>query len=89
MRFLVQAMQRPNLTPADTARLYAAMGEFYGAIPSGVTLECDYIRGDRRGSYSVLDVPDRATLDRILAPFDGLVDVQVVPVLTAAEAMGA
>jgi hypothetical protein len=89
MRFLVQAMQRPDLTPDEHARLYAAMGEFYGGIPSGVTLECDYIRDDRRGSFSVLDVPDRATLDRILAPFAGLVEVQVVPVLTAAEAMGA
>jgi hypothetical protein len=88
MRFLVHSMQRPGLTPAETARLYAAMRVFYGDVPRGVTLECDYVRDDRRGSYSVLDVPDRATLDRILAPFAGLVDVDVVPVLTAAEAMG-
>lgn len=88
MRFLVRSMQRTGLTEAENKRLYAAMGEFYGNIPDGVTLECDYIRTDRLGSYSVLEVPDRATLDHILSPFEGLVNVEVVPVLTAAEAMG-
>ena len=88
MRFLVHSMQVPNLSPEQNARLYQAMNAFYHQIPKGVTLECDYIRADKLGSYSVLDVPDRATLDRILAPFDGLVQAEVVPVLTAQEAMG-
>jgi hypothetical protein len=88
MRFLVHSMQVPNLSPEQNARLYQAMNAFYNEVPKGVTLECDYIRADKLGSYSVLDVPDRATLDRIMAPFDGLVKAEVVPVLTAQEAMG-
>lgn len=89
MRFLVKADQVPGLNPAQRARLYEEMGRFYAAMPPGVTLECDYVRTDRLGSYSVLDVPDRATLDAILAPFAGLVNVEVVPVWTAREAMAA
>lgn len=87
VRFLVVSEQVPGLSEAETARLYAAMKDFYEAVPDGVVLECDYVRADRRGSYSVLTVPDRAALDRILAPFEGLCRLQVVEVLTAAEAM--
>lgn len=88
MRFLVQSVQRPHLDERQMERLYAAMNAFYTQVPPGVELECDYIRADRRGSYSVLRVPDRSTLDRILAPFEGLVEIDVVRVTTAAEAMG-
>ncbi len=87
MRFLVHSMQRTGLTDDENRRLYEAMGVFYGNIPDGVTLECDYVRADKLGSYSVLSVPDRATLDQILAPFEGLVNVEVVSVQTAQEAM--
>ena len=48
------------------------------AIPADVRLEADFIKADKKGSYSVLTVPDRATMDRILAPFEGLVVVEVV-----------
>lgn len=87
MRFLVHSMQRPGLTDAENLRLYEAMGVFYAKIPAGVTLECDYVRADKLGSYSVLSVPDRAALDQILAPFDGLVVLDVVEVMTAQESM--
>ncbi len=87
MRFLVHSTQRAGLTDAESSRLYEAMGAFYGSIPEGVTLECDYVRADKLGSYSVLCVPDRAALDRILAPFEGLVVLVVVEVLTSLEAM--
>ncbi|MBU0550989.1 hypothetical protein KKF91_21210 [Myxococcota bacterium] len=81
MRYMVVSNQVPNLTQEQNQRLYAAMGVFYNDIPADVTLEGDFIREDRLGSYSVLTVPDRATLDRILAPFDGLVQVEIVPLL--------
>ncbi len=85
MRFMVQGRQPADLTDDQRRRLYAAMDVFYGDIPDGVTLECDYIRADKLGSYSVLSLPDRATLDRILAPFDGLVDVEVVELVAGEE----
>ncbi len=83
MKFMVHSSQRPGLTEEENGRLYAAMQAFYGEIPEGVALECDYVKADRSGSYSVLDVPDRAALDAILAPFDGLVVVEVVEVLAS------
>ena len=86
MKFMVESTQVPDLSEAQLARLYEAMGQFYSSIPDGVTLECDYVRADRSGSWSVLDVPDRAALDAILAPFDGLVRVAVTEVLSASSA---
>ncbi len=89
MRFMVVSSQVPNLDAEQTQRLYAAMGDFYGKVPPGVTLEGDYIKADRSGSYSILSVPDRATLDRIMAPFAGLVLVEIVEVKTMTELQGA
>lgn len=83
LRFMVCSEQIPDLPPERTAELYARMGEFYGAIPAGVVLECDYVRADRTGSWSVLAAPDRATLDRVLAPFEGLVLLSVHEVVAA------
>ena len=73
MRYIVHSRQRPNLTPEQLKRLYAAAEKLYTQIPPGVKLEADYILADRSGSYSVLTVPHRATLDAIMAPYEGLV----------------
>ena len=88
MRFMVQSMQRPNLTAEERDQLYGAMQVFYNNIPDGVKLIFDFIRADKLGSYSVLEVPDRATIDHIMAPFDGLVNAEIIEVLTVGEAMG-
>ena len=89
MRFLVHSMQRPGLIASERTRLYAAMAAFYAEIPPDVVLECDYIRADKLGSYSVLRVPDRAAVDRVLAPFEGLVDVDVVELVSPGGTPGA
>ncbi len=88
MKFMVQSEQARQLDDEERAELYKRMGVFYGGIPEGVTLECDYIRADRLGSWSVLDVPDRATLDGILAPFDGYVRVTVTELVSGADGLG-
>ncbi len=84
MRFIVNSRQRPNLTPEETQRLYAAAGAFYTQMPPGTILEGDFILYDRTGSYSVLTVPDRETLDAIMAPFEGLVVVEILRLQDAA-----
>ncbi len=86
MKFMVQSEQVPDLDAAQRTQLYASMARFYGEIPEGVTLETDYIRADRQGSWSVLEVPDRAALDEILAPFEGLVRVTVTEVISGDQA---
>ncbi len=88
MRFLVRGRSRTDLDPEAQRRLGVAMNAFYTAPPEGVVLECDYILSDRSGSFSVLVVPDRAALDAVLGPFEGLVDLEVFEVITGAEAMG-
>ena len=88
MRFLVHSLQNNDLDANQKVRLYATMNKFYTDMPKGITLECDYILADRSGSYSVLEVPDRAALDAVLAPFDGLIKVEIFEVITSEEAMG-
>lgn len=83
MRYIVVSRQRPNLTPDEQGRLYAAAQKFYTQMPPGVRLEADYILADRTGSYSVVDVPDRATMEAIMAPFDGLVVAELHLLLDA------
>lgn len=77
MRYIVCSRQRPGLSPDELGRLYAAAQQFYTGMPPGVKLEADYILQDRSGSYSVLTVPDRATMDTIMAPFEGLVVAEI------------
>jgi len=77
MRFIVCSRQRPDLTDDERQRLYAAAESFYTTMPADVKLEADYILADRSGSYSVLTVPDRETLDAIMAPFAGLVVAEI------------
>ncbi len=84
MRFIVCSRQRPDLTDDERQRLYAAANAFYTKMPADVKLEADYILADRTGSYSVLSVPDRETMDAIMAPFEGLVVVEILPLLEAA-----
>lgn len=88
MKVLVKGTQRRDLDAEEMRRLYAAMNAFYTDIPDGVTLLFDLIRTDRKGSYSVLEVPDRETIERIVEPFSGLVEIELVEVITAEEAMG-
>lgn len=84
MRYIVHSRQRPNLSPEELARLYAAAEKFYTQMPAGVKLEADYILADRSGSYSVLTVPDRETMDAIMAPYEGLVIAEIHALLEAA-----
>ena len=86
MRYLVHSRQRPGLAPEELARLYLAAQAFYTAMPPGVKLEADYILADRTGSYSVLTAPDRETMDRIMAPFEGLVRAEIHALLEAEKA---
>jgi hypothetical protein len=81
MRFIVCSRQRPNLSDDERQRLYAAAETFYTKMPADVKLEADFILADRTGSYSVLTVPDRETMDAIMAPFAGLVVAEIHPLL--------
>jgi len=83
MRFIVCSRQRPALTEDEGQRLYAATEAFYREMPADVKLEADYILADRSGSYSVLTVPGRETMDALMAPFAGLVVAEIHPLLDA------
>ena len=81
MRYLVHSEQKPDLTPGQIEGLYEAIADFYKAIPTEVVLETNYVKTDQKGSYSVLSVPDRASLDAIMAPFSRFVEVEIIELL--------
>jgi 5-bromo-4-chloroindolyl phosphate hydrolysis protein len=78
MRFIVISKQVQGLTAEQTATLYTRMAQFYENIPSDVILEADYIRLDKLGSYSILDVPNREVMNTIMAPFNELVSAEII-----------
>ncbi len=82
MSFLVVSHQKPNLKPDQLKALYGAIEQFH-AHPGDVVVEADYVLADRSGSYSVVSVPDQATLNGAMSAFEGLVDVEVREVMPA------
>lgn len=83
MRFMVISKQRTDLNDAQQRTLYEAIQAFYANPPATMTVESDYVLADRTGSYSIVEVADRATLDTVMRPFDGLVNVEINEVVPA------
>ncbi|MCA9545688.1 MAG: hypothetical protein KC613_14890 [Myxococcales bacterium] len=84
MRFLVISRQKPGLNDTQKQGLYQAVTAFH-TNPGAVKVEADYALADRSGSYSVVDVPDRATLDAKMAAFAPFVTTEVLEVMPAAQ----
>jgi|ETNmetMinimDraft_25_1059894.scaffolds.fasta_scaffold310202_1 hypothetical protein len=81
MKFMVVSEQVTDLKEDARSELYEAMNQFYSNIPPGVRLEKDYIRADRLGSYSILEVENREAVTAVMAPFDGLVHAQIIELI--------
>ena len=57
--------------------------------PAGVDYVSSWVSADLAHCYQVMEAPDRASLDRWLERWADLVDFEVVPVITSAEALDA
>ena len=53
---------------------------FYANIPPGVAIRGEWSATDRSRNFTLLETPDRETIERIAAPFRDFVDVEIVPV---------
>jgi hypothetical protein len=54
--------------------------------PDGVNYVSSWVTSDLTSCYQMMESPDRALLDEWLARWADLVDFEVVPVMTSAEA---
>ncbi|MBK1630180.1 hypothetical protein CKO31_05365 [Thiohalocapsa halophila] len=71
---------RPDLSPAQYEELARLAQSFYDNIPTGVRLVGDWAADDRSRTFALLETDDPALLERIQAPFAGLVDIETIPV---------
>ena len=70
----------------DAAPVYRRFREQGRLAPAGVTYVNSWVTCDLTRCFQVMESPDRALLDRWLAQWEDLVDFDVVPVITSAEA---
>jgi hypothetical protein len=70
----------------DPAPVYARFRERGRLAPEGLTYVSSWVTADLTRCYQVMACDDRALLDEWLARWSDLVDFEVVPVVTSAEA---
>ena len=80
MLFMLINRTRTDLSPEQYAELGRLAQGFYDNIPDGVRLHGDWAANDRSRTFALLEAEDPALLEQIQAPFQGFVDIEVVPV---------
>lgn len=80
MLFLLTNRTHKNLTPEQYGHLATLAKQFYGAVPEGVTIRGEWAAVDQSCNYTLLEAPDIQTVQRMQAPFEPYVDMEIVPV---------
>ena len=70
----------------DAVPVYRRFRDHGRLAPDGVTYVSSWVSSDLTCCYQIMESPDRALLDQWLARWADLVDFEVVPVVTSAEA---
>lgn len=70
----------------DAERVYARFREKGRMLPGGVEYVDSWVTADRARCFQLMRAPGRGLLDEWIARWEDLVDFQVVPVMTSAEA---
>ena len=73
----------------DATPVYARFRERGRLAPEGLRYVDSWVTEDRTRCYQVMECADRALLDAWMARWSDLVDFDVVPVVTSAEAAAA
>lgn len=85
MLFLVIERYR-NGDPGPVYARFRAQGRM---APEGLTYVSSWVATDLATCWQVMETADRALLDRWIANWSDLVDFEVIPVVTSAEASAA
>ena len=75
-----------HLKNGDPVPVYRRFRESGRLAPAGVTYVASWVTTDLACCYQVMDCADRAALDRWIDRWADLVDFEVRPVITSAEA---
>ena len=70
----------------DAAPVYRRVSAQGRMAPEGVTYVNSWVSADLKMCWQVMEAPDRARLDAWIARWADLVDFDVIPVITSAEA---
>ncbi|HSU17475.1 DUF3303 domain-containing protein [Longimicrobium sp.] len=73
----------------DAAPVYARFRERGRLAPDGLRYVASWVTADLRRCYQVMECDDRRLLDEWIAAWSDLVDFEVVPVVTSADAAAA
>lgn len=73
----------------DAAPVYRRFAERGRLAPGGLAYVGSWVTTDLRRCYQIMECADRALLDRWMAQWADLVDFEVIPVITSAEARAA
>jgi len=70
----------------DPAPVYARFRQSGRLAPPGVTYEASWVTADLRRCFQVMECESRADLELWMERWSDLVDFEVIPVITSAEA---
>jgi hypothetical protein len=73
----------------DAAPVYRRFRDHGRLAPPGLEYVASWVTLDLARCFQVMQCPDRALLDEWMAKWSDLVDFEVVPVMTSAEAQQA
>jgi hypothetical protein len=73
----------------DAVPVYRRFREQGRLAPAGVNYVGSWVTSDLTRCFQIMESPDRASLDQWIAQWADLVDFDVVPVITSAEAAAA
>lgn len=70
----------------DAVPVYRRFRDRGRLAPDGLTYVSSWVTADRRVCYQVMEAADRTLVDQWIAQWDDLVDFEVIPVTTSADA---
>ena len=71
----------------DALPVYRRFREHGRLAPAGLTYVNSWVSEDLARCYQIMESPDRSLLDQWLRHWEDLVDFEVIPVMTSAEAV--
>lgn len=80
MFYMLINRTRTDLSPEQYQQLGELAQTFYDDIPEGITLHGDWAANDQTCTFALMETENSALLDDIQAPFEGFVNIEVIPV---------
>jgi hypothetical protein len=80
MLYMLINRTRKDLTSEQYQQLGKLAQGFYDNIPEDVTLHGDWAANDRSCTFALMESDDPQLLEKIQEPFQGFVDIEVIPV---------